>query len=352
MVTINVAAEIGGGEAYGHKVSRSQATKVVESRSALLSAMKNANSGDVIYVPGDASINCTGVSSAPVGSGGFTLASDRGLNGSDGGIIYADDLASANTDGIFKTSRSNVRVTGLRWKGPRLNRFDPGSGNHHSNAAEAIHISEGGDNWEVDNCEMYGWSGQALNIWGDRSHVHNCHFHHNQMDGLGYGAELQKGHHFFTCNLFNLCRHSIAATGRPGNGYIARQNVCGVTNNHYGHALDMHGYPSGGDGAGKTVIIEQNTSMRRPKNSSRPRSEQDGGVHVRGVPSDKCVVRNNWFKHPNKPKEPGGRYQAYWQSHFNSFRNMSASSNHFGTSSQPPAGVGAARGTKTLTFPD
>lgn len=351
MAQISVAAEIGGGEAYAHKVPRSQATKVVESRSALLSALKGASSNDVIYVPGDASIDCTGVSSAPIGADGVVLASDRGINGSDGGLIHADNMSSANTRGVFKTSRSNVRVTGLRWRGPRTDRFHPGTGNWHSNGAEAIHISKGGNNWEVDNCEMYGWPGQCLNIWGDKCHIHNCYMRKNQMSGLGYGAELQVGHHFFTCNVFDECRHDIAATGRPGNGYTARQNVFGITNNEYGHAADMHGYPNGGDRAGDKIIIEQNTFMRRPPRSGASRREKDGGVHIRGVPADKCVVRGNLFRHPNKPSGTGGRYEAIWQSNVgSSFKNMSVSGNSYGLGNAAP-GVGAASGQKTLTFP-
>lgn len=351
MVQISADPIIGGGNGYPHTVSRSQATKVVESRSALLSAMKNASSSDVIYIPGDASINLTGVSSAPIGASGMTLASNRGQGGSKGGRIIANDLASANTRGVFKTSKSNIRITGIRWEGPRPDWFDPG-GNHHSYAAEALHISEGGNNWEIDNNHFDGWSGQAINQWGNQLQLHSNRFTRCQEEGLGYGIEIQKGMQYITCNYFNECRHDVASTGRPGTGYIARNNVCGITNSAYGHSMDVHGYPSGGDRAGDTCIIENNTIMRRPKNSSRSRYKQDGGVHVRGVPADKCVVRNNWFKHPKKPKEPGGRYEAFWQSHFNSFRNMSVSNNHYGTSSQPPSGVGAARGSKTFSFPD
>lgn len=352
MVTVSVDPIIGGGSGYPHTVSRSQATKVVESRSALLSAMKNASSSDVVFIPGDASIDLTGVSSAPIGADGVTLASDRGQGGSKGGRITADDLASANTSGVFKTSKSNVRVTGIRWEGPRPEWFDPG-GDHHSYAAEALHISEGGDNWEIDNNHFDGWAGQAINQWGDQLQLHSNRFTRCQEEGLGYGIEIQKGMQYITCNYFNECRHDIASTGRPSTGYVARNNVCGITNNSYGHSLDVHGYPNGGDVAGKTCILENNTVMRRPPRSGAGRREKDGGVHVRGVPSDKCVVRNNWFKHPDKPNGVGGRYEAYWQSNVgSSFRNMSASSNHYGTSSQPPSGVGAASGSKTFSFPD
>lgn len=307
----------------------------------------------MIYVPGDAQIDATGEASNPIGADGVTLASNRGINGSDGGLIFADDEATANVDPLIDFDRSNIRITGLRMRGnnPDVLHTD----NHHDHATGAIGIREGASGAEVDNCELSAWVGQALNIWAEGAHIHNSYLHHNQMDGLGYGAELQYGFHYFTCNIFDKCRHSIAGVGRPGNGYLARQNVIGTASTEYGHALDMHGDNDGEGPGGNLIILEQNTIMRRPPDSSRPRTEQDGGIHIRGGegPREHCYVRNNWFRHPEKPTGNGGRYEAWWQSvPGSSLMNMTVKSNHYGLQETPPEGVGAARGSATIEFED
>lgn len=305
----------------------------------------------MIFVPGGTEIDVTGISRVDVGSGGMTLASDRGVDGSPGGLIYSNDDSTASVSGFINTSKNNCRVTGLRWRGNDPSGVFEPDGNIHSHATEAIHLGSGANNWEFDNNEMWGWRGQALNLWGDQHHVHNNRFHHNQMRSLGYGMELQEGFHYVTCNIFYKNRHAIAGTGRPGNGYVARHNIFGTTNNQYGHAIDMHGYPSGGDPAGETIIIENNTVMRRYSGSDGYKKDEQ--VHIRGPPTDTCVVRNNWFRHPNRPSGVGGLYQAWWQSSIgNSLSKMRVEENHYGTGTEPPGGVGAATGAATIEFDD
>jgi hypothetical protein len=66
-------------------------------------------------------------------------------------------------------------------------------------------------------------------------------------------------------NIFELNRHSIAGTGQPGCGYIARNNV--VLELSTDHCFDMHGGSARSDGtdiAGTTIEIYNNT-FRAPQ---------------------------------------------------------------------------------------
>ena len=85
--------------------------------------------------------------------------------------------------------------------------------------------------------------------------------------------------------VFNSNRHSIAGTGRPDCGYVARHNVeLGVS---LSHCFDMHGGRDRKDGtnvAGTTIEISNNT-FRAPQTP----------VVIRGAPQEKCQVHHNWF---------------------------------------------------------
>lgn len=351
IVTISYAPPIGGGQAYGNKITQDQADTVVRSSGELISAMGSATSGEIIFIPGDAEIDMTGQKEIDFGASNVTLASNRGVNGSPGGLIYTNDKETANVDPLINSSNDNMRVTGLRMRGDTPDEvLTPPHDSEHSYATNGIGIREGGSNWEIDNCEFWGWTGQALNIWADGVFIHHNVFHHNQMRHLGYGMELQYGHHYVMCNIFYKNRHSIAAVGRDGNGYTARHNIFGTTNNEYGHAIDAHGYPSSGDQAGTTYLIENNTVMRRYGGDAYSSDEQ---VHFTGVPSDHATVRNNWFRHPTRPSGVGGLREAWWQSSVgSSLQNMTFENNHYGLDSEPPQGVGAARGSATIEFED
>jgi hypothetical protein len=94
-------------------------------------------------------------------------------------------------------------------------------------------------------------------------------------------------------NRFDWNRHSIAGTGRPSCGYVARHNVeLGVS---LSHCFDMHGGRDRKDGtdiAGTSIEIYNNT-FRAPQTS----------VVIRGVPRESCEIHHNWFPRHGNPAQ-------------------------------------------------
>lgn len=221
---------VGGGTGYSRILSPGDADVVVSTRTGLLDALGAATSGTTIYVADDAVIDLSGEMSIPI-PGGVTLASGRGRNGSEGALLYT---TSAQQGHLFVVQDPCVRITGIRIEGPypgteRLD-FRPNG------------IYSGRRFTEVDNCELFGWSSAAISYSTGAttgSYAHHNYIHHNQRDGLGYGVVLNAEHIFIIGNLFDFCRHAIAATGRPGSGYDARWNV--HLEHTISHIFDMHG---------------------------------------------------------------------------------------------------------------
>jgi hypothetical protein len=290
---------IGGGPGYTRIVTKGDFT--AKTLDELLDALGKAKSGQIIFIPGDAVIDCTArvyieklVLEIPEG---VTLASDRGHEGSPGGLITSDAL---ETKPLFRTTGPDARVTGLRIQGPNSKRY---LDHHHRSFAEGrgheyyykFPISDGifteHDGLEVDNCELTAFSHSAVFLTrGTGHHIHHCTIHHCQYAGLGYGVCHDVASSLIERNRFDANRHSIAGTGRPGCGYEARHNV--ELGTSLSHCFDMHGGRDRKDGtdiAGTTITIHHNT-FRAPETP----------VVIRGVPDDACKVSRNWFpRHPD-----------------------------------------------------
>lgn len=221
------------------------------------------------------------------------------------------------TKPLINALGSGVRITGLRIIGPdpkpRLEHHRRAHNKQRGNRKaqskyyclfpNSAGIFTGNDSLEVDNCELSGWSHAAIYLTGgDKHHVHHNYIHHNQRKGLGYGVCLGYGRNIATLieyNLFNYNRHSIAGTGVPGNSYEARYNV--ELGNSLSHNFDMHGGADRKDGtdvAGEQIRIHHNTFMN-PK--VRP-------IAIRGKPSDKAEIYNNWFAQ----EKPGAEVLRPW----------------------------------------
>ena len=285
---------IGGGAGYTERVTAPGES--VTTLDQLLEALESAKSGDVIYIDGDAEIDCTEriyieslVLEIP---GGVTLASNRGENGSLGGMILSDTF---DTKPLIKVTGPGVRITGLRIKGPNPKRclehhnrsFKEGRGHeYYYKFPTSDGIDSNQPDLEVDNCELGGWSHAAIYLLsGDGHQIHHNFIHHNQYNGLGYGVSHDTAFSTIEYNLFDSNRHSLAGTGRAGSGYEARHNVeLGVS---LSHCFDMHGgrdRKDGTDVAGSWMKIHHNT-FRCEKTA----------VVVRGVPEDGVSVNNNWL---------------------------------------------------------
>lgn len=285
---------IGGGVGYINLIS--PPADPVTTLDGLLEALENANPGDMVYIDGNAEIDCTArvyVENLVIEiSEGVTLASDRGQGNSRGGMIFSDAF---KTRPLIRVMGTNVRITGLRIRGPnprphlehhrRSFAQGRGSGYYYKfPTSNGIVTDQSG--LEVDNCEIGGWSHAAINLLaGDKHHIHHNFIHHNQYNGLGYGVCHNKAFSLIEYNLFNYNRHSIAGTGRPDSGYEARHNV--EIEHSLSHCFDMHGGRDRKDEtniAGTWIKIHHNT-FRSPSRA----------IVIRGVPQEGAEIYNNWF---------------------------------------------------------
>ncbi|MFQ5809113.1 MAG: right-handed parallel beta-helix repeat-containing protein [Armatimonadota bacterium] len=292
---------IGGGEGYANIVTSGDYT--VDSLESLVEALSKAQAGQVVFIPGDVQIDLTSliyidqlVLEVPAG---VTLASERGHNGSWGGKLTSDAL---KTPVMIQPTGPNVRITGLRIRGPNTKRYI----DHHSRAfrgegeghsyyykfptQDGIRTEHPG--LEVDNCEIAGWGHAGIAVRdGDGHHFHHNYIHDCQYQGLGYGISHNTASSLIEYNRFDSNRHSIAGTGRPGCSYVARHNV--ELGTSLSHCFDMHGGRDRKDGtniAGTTIEIYNNT-FRAPQTP----------IVIRGVPQDTCEVHHNWFPQHEEP---------------------------------------------------
>lgn len=282
---------IGGGPGYSNIVSSWD--YYVTTKSELLSALGSAGAGDVIYVADGAEINM-GTTKQVVIPTSVTLASGRGRILGDtiswGGLIYTDEH-DEEIECLFRTGGTNVRITGLRIRGP-----DPEVGdrlNDHSYHRLITGLQLQHNNPEVDNCEIYGWSRAGIQVTSNvhpdyPAYIHHNHIHHNRGAGLGYGIVMSGNSDvIIEANYFNYCRHYIASTGDYTQSYEARWNICGRHGNF--HGIDRHGTAGYG---GKSTLLHHNTL----KNTA---PQHCYGVSIRGVPVDIARINNNWFWQPD-----------------------------------------------------
>jgi len=194
---------IGGGEAYNRKIPPSEADYMISEASALRPVLENdAEAGDVVYVDQDATLVVSDpgydyADNIPVPAG-VTLASNRGIDGAEGGHIKNEENTWPTLD-----IGEGARVTGLRLSGPNWDWIEYGD------APAGMGIRALGPDTEVDNCELWGFSHTAVgkghpSFYGNFAlNVHGNHIHHNPMDGFGYGvASSYSSHDPIEYNLF------------------------------------------------------------------------------------------------------------------------------------------------------
>jgi len=225
---------VGGGPGYDRGVSASDATVVVSTAVDLIEALRLAKAGDIVFIDGDATIDLTGRQFIPI-PGNVTVASNRGRGGSKGALLYCDSYAYP----LFEARGENVRITGLRLKGPNPNAVDPeGRSLPHSGGVASAYI-----NTEVDNSELWAWGTYAIELLPGASNaqIHHNSIHDTRRAGYGYGIVLDQAQAVVYGNEFDGCRHAIAGSGRVGTSYEAAYNVVGSRGTD--HGFDMHGAP-------------------------------------------------------------------------------------------------------------
>ncbi|WP_336362209.1 hypothetical protein [Halalkalicoccus salilacus] len=166
--------EIGGGAPYRNKITKSQADVVVTTPAAFRQAIKRPDT--IVYIDSDVDWDLTDEPPFTEFAKGVTVASGRGQeegnepNRGHGAILRWKSYQGKNERrGFFRISKLNVRITGLRMKGPQLKRFKP-----RDDAERNRHLARGiaitGNSCEVDNCELYGWTEAAITLGAKATH--------------------------------------------------------------------------------------------------------------------------------------------------------------------------------------
>ncbi len=286
------AAPIGGGGDYDEIFTTGD--YVVDTFSELTDALSKAKSGEVIFIEGHAAIDISSL----VNAGkyldlqpGVTLASNRGYKNEDGTIATGGRIYSSSMANKAIYASEGSRITGLIVTGGDPNQhlahhyraFNGGRGGSSyyyrltSVSTDGIHVI--GNNVRIDNCELGGFGHAAINLATGVKDilVQYCYIHHNQANGLGYGiCHGNDTESIIEYCLFNYNRHSIAATGAPTTGYIARFNV--EMGSSLSHCFDIHGGVDRGDGtniAGTYCEMYNNTFLA----DTNP-------YYMRGVPQE------------------------------------------------------------------
>lgn len=305
-------AAVGGGDAYpGQKYTESDADYVVTSLDELENVMDDqASSGDVVYVPENTTIYF-GTTTVNIPDG-VTLASNRGVNGSEGGRLFADNENSFR----MTTAQNNTTLAGLRYHGPNHSDFGGDYGDLWDHAGIG-HQMLGDDN-EIVNCKVGGFVYDAIRTEGE-NRVRYCHIHNNSTNGLGYGVQVFGGSDETVIEYceFDRNRHCIAGQGTGG--YIARNNI--VRERQLHHAFDHHGT------GGKVEIYNNRFEMLPDTVDIYP------SAYRQRDPAENTIIHHNWAYNDTGEGDGG---DATWHI---SGGNYEIRDNHLGESS-PPEGVG------------
>ena len=318
---------LGGGAGYTRIITEtdSRVKYVVSTKDQLITALKSAKSGEVVFVKGSAVIDMTGTPNNVIPAG-VIVASDRGNGGSQGALIkYTSNKNGQYLTSLFVMGGNNVRVTGLRLEGEMKPQDDESVDDANYLIAIKVQNKAG---LEVDNCEIRGWSWSSVTTMDSTgTYIHHNYIHHNQARGEGYGADIYGGDMLVEANIFDYDRHDIAAGGYPGESYEARYNLVRgdghpIGSHHFDvHACNPNNYADDSETssafiAGNLYKIHHNTFEAGQQASigirSRPvtgayiynnifmgdSSDTDGGVPVwqRAVTWGNMFVTNNYWK--------------------------------------------------------
>jgi hypothetical protein len=287
---------IGGGAGYSNIITTWDCT--VTTKAEFLSAMTSATSGQVIYISPAASIDLSGESDVAIPVG-VTVASNRGEEGSLGGLIYTNTQTSGFA--VLLQPQSHVTFNGIRLEGP--------DGSTSGTSYMKGICTDGYHGIEIENCEIYNWPYAGVAVYDDNlgadglsspdlNHIHHNYIHDCQRNGYGYGVDVAAASALIEANVFDYCRHDVAGQrslpDAATTNYEVSYNIfeTHINNNslvdcHGGNDSKAWGNPNNPDvntAAGGTLLIHHNTF----KVANQP------SVAIRGVPAVVCKVYNNW----------------------------------------------------------
>ena len=308
--------DIAGGVGHRADISLEAADVVVEDRDSLVDALDSGIA--VIGIEGHARIDLSGRDYALTDQ---TIVSDRGVNNSPGALLYSDDHGDdspawdggSNARGLI-TMHGSSRLSGVRLRGPYHDHYDnpayPGyiplddeDTYEEREARRAERYARGinvlSDDVEIDNCELYGWPNQAINVGSAGSayspHIHHLYGHDCMMDGAGYIIDVINGHPTIELSYFNATRHSVVGFGFPTCGYTLEDCVFGPST--ISHAVDMHALAENGYGddltAGGRVEVRRCTFAF----THNIDGQNAQAIAFRGYPEDEYLTEKNRFLH-------------------------------------------------------
>lgn len=333
--------QIGGGQPYldtlsaSRQITEADCDITVSTSSGFWNAALGSTHNS-IWIADNAVINISGNSGTIVDK---TIAGDRGVNGSDGPLLYSTDKgenshAWGSIPGHFKLL-GNTRITGVRlrgwahdvWDNPAHPGYIPLTDSAHRKARYARCAALRSDDVEVDNCEIYGWCTSGL-ACGKKSTGYSPHIHHNDMHdqmqtSYGYHVDVFRGRPVIEYNYFNAHRHAVDGFGYDTGGYVCRYNVFGPSQSS--HATDMHNLGQNSSGntrdydsstyygnAGDTTEIYRNTytATHVISDANFDAGKWSWAVSIRGVPwprtGDVVQIYDNVFEHPQVEVNGGG----------------------------------------------
>ena len=217
---------IGGGPGYSDSITTYD--YYVTTKSELLNALSVAASGDIIYIDDNAEIDMTGQSFLWIPER-VTLCSGRGRTLGDriswGGLIYCTEHERSAE--LIRTGGKKVRISGLRLRGG----FSPLEGQQLESDSfpQPLPVSYYGieinrDSVEVDNCEIWGFSGAP--IAGNNCqevNIHHNYFHDGHHCYHAYGVAMADStEYYYTANFADYYQWLLMSGGgycMPTRGY-------------------------------------------------------------------------------------------------------------------------------------
>lgn len=227
---------IGGGTGYDNIITSGDITITTSDNwSTFKNKVEGATSGQVVFINSNVSMDLTSLNSnAILVPAGVTIASDRGNAGSNGALLYSNQVKYNNSGyerPVFVTAGTNVRFTGFNLRGPYG--FSGTYSATDSDLRLKYGISSNYDNTEVDNMHGYNWPsgfvtfsryssnstffGPLQETTGHR--VHHNYIHNNLQNLRGYGVDSQNAYTVIYANMFHSHRHDINTKGTANSGY-------------------------------------------------------------------------------------------------------------------------------------